>query len=119
MTRQDRRRARRAVENALRTGVLRRTGCEVCGDPKTDAHHEDYSLPLHVRWLCIEHHWDAHRGHMVLPPQPTSPCKRSEPLLRDDYDRGLLSLGQAIKDGQDVTRWAWELLQLAIIVGVP
>jgi hypothetical protein len=34
---------------------------EVCGDPDAHAHHEDYSKPLEVRWLCTQHHNEAHR----------------------------------------------------------
>lgn len=36
--------------------------CEVCGAPKTDAHHDDYSRPLDVRWLCRQHHNAKHHG---------------------------------------------------------
>ena len=55
------RRARRQVDIALRNGTLERCPCEVCGDPKVQAHHEDYSLPLAVRWLCHKHHGQTHR----------------------------------------------------------
>lgn len=31
--------------------------CEVCGRKSPiEKHHEDYSKPLQVRWLCPEHH---------------------------------------------------------------
>jgi hypothetical protein len=39
---------------------LERQPCEVCGEPKTHAHHEDYSQPLMVRWLCRPHHEERH-----------------------------------------------------------
>lgn len=45
-----------AVQRALKSGELVRTGCEVCGEPKVDAHHDDYRFPLAVRWLCRRHH---------------------------------------------------------------
>lgn len=45
---------------AVRTGKIVRQPCEVCGDPKTQGHHEDYSKPLDVRWLCFKHHREAH-----------------------------------------------------------
>lgn len=48
--------ARYAVRNAVRRGDLNRKPCEVCGNPKSQAHHEDYSRPLDVIWLCGPHH---------------------------------------------------------------
>jgi hypothetical protein len=48
------------VQNAMRLGVIERKPCEVCGDPKTDAHHPDYSRPLDVQWLCRRHHKQLH-----------------------------------------------------------
>jgi hypothetical protein len=44
------------VQVARRLGWLKRQPCEVCGDPSTDAHHENYAKPLAVRWLCRTHH---------------------------------------------------------------
>jgi len=32
-----------------------------CKVVKTDAHHEDYSRPLDVIWLCRQHHADLHK----------------------------------------------------------
>jgi hypothetical protein len=34
--------------------------CVVCGNPKTDGHHEDYSKVLDVVWLCRKHHMERH-----------------------------------------------------------
>jgi len=48
------------TSNAIRDGRLKRLPCEVCGDPKTHAHHDDYSKPLDVRWLCPTHHMRHH-----------------------------------------------------------
>ena len=53
-------RARRLVYWAVRRGNLQRQPCEVCGAPEVHAHHEDYSKPLEVRWLCSAHHLAAH-----------------------------------------------------------
>jgi transposase-like protein len=54
-------RANGLVGAAVRRGELIRQPCEVCGDKKSDAHHEDYSKPLDVRWLCRKHHRQRHK----------------------------------------------------------
>ena len=51
-----------AVQRGLKNGELVRQRCEVCGHPRTDAHHDDYAAPLQVRWLCRQHHVRLHRG---------------------------------------------------------
>jgi hypothetical protein len=40
------------VRSAVRAGRLVRAACETCGATKTQGHHDDYSKPLDVRWLC-------------------------------------------------------------------
>lgn len=57
------RRAHKAVARALHCGKLRRSPCEQCGAGKADAHHDDYSRPLDVRWLCRTHHRLHHERH--------------------------------------------------------
>lgn len=54
---------REKVRRALRDGRLTQLPCEVagCGDPNSEAHHDDYSKPLEVTWLCFEHHKELHR----------------------------------------------------------
>lgn len=54
--------ARRAVLIAIRNGILKRpTQCEFgCIGLAIQAHHDDYSKPLKVRWLCTKHHAQAH-----------------------------------------------------------
>lgn len=54
-------RARVTFGNAVRDGKVKRQPCEACGNPKTHGHHDDYSKPLDVRWLCTKHHAEAHR----------------------------------------------------------
>lgn len=53
--------ARMAAAQAIYSGKLVRQPCEVCGAVKVDAHHDDYSKPLDVRWLCPEHHRQLHK----------------------------------------------------------
>lgn len=59
----EKRRAHIAVGNAIRDGRLVRQPCEVagCGDI-AQAHHDDYSRPLDVRWLCASHHAAHHKS---------------------------------------------------------
>lgn len=56
----DRNRARSLVNYRVRNGLMKRQPCEVCGNVKSEAHHDDYSKPLSVRWLCHIHHRMAH-----------------------------------------------------------
>lgn len=51
-----------AVAAALTGGQLVKGACEICGtsDGRIDAHHDDYSKPLDVRWLCRTHHVRLH-----------------------------------------------------------
>ena len=56
-----------AVGNALRDGRLVRQPCEVCGE-RAQAHHDDYSKPLEVRWLCTTHHAEWHKHNTPICP---------------------------------------------------
>ncbi len=53
------RKAHNAVNSALRLGKLHRHPCCICGN-KAEAHHEDYSRPLDVIWVCWKHHAELH-----------------------------------------------------------
>lgn len=61
-------RAYKRVKKALERGKLvKPTGCEDCGQEVNDryelhAHHEDYSRPLDVEWLCRKCHRQRHEG---------------------------------------------------------
>ena len=59
----DRYKANNAVNNAIRDGFLFKMPCETCGNEKAVAHHDDYSKPLSVRWLCQAHHKQWHRDN--------------------------------------------------------
>ena len=55
----DRNKAHRLVFVGIRNGSIKRHPCEICGLEKSEAHHEDYSKPLEVTWLCRPHHREA------------------------------------------------------------
>lgn len=58
----EKRKAHILVGNAIRDGRLVRQPCERCGgDENIHAHHEDYSKPLDVTWLCNPCHAQRHR----------------------------------------------------------
>lgn len=58
----ERRNARDRVYYAIKTGKLNRLPCYKCGNKKSEAHHEDYSKPLDVKWLCKKCHSKEHYG---------------------------------------------------------
>ncbi len=49
-----------AVASALKSGILIKGPCEVCGASNVEAHHDDYRRLLVVRWLCPKHHHELH-----------------------------------------------------------
>lgn len=45
----------------IKRGLLIPYPCEVCGEKKVEAHHDDYSNTYDVRWLCFKHHREHHK----------------------------------------------------------
>lgn len=70
-------RAHNIVEKAIERGrLIRPERCEACGEagePFADGrapiqgHHDDYNLPLVVRWLCQRCHHEWHKTHEAIP----------------------------------------------------
>lgn len=56
-------RARLKLNRAVKSGKIVKQPCEVCGNREVNGHHDDYSKPLEVRWLCMVHHKQVH-GYM-------------------------------------------------------
>jgi len=62
------------AERAIDQGVLVPQPCEICGDNgrmadgrrAVQAHHDDYNLPLDVRWLCQVHHHEWHSNNRAI-----------------------------------------------------
>lgn len=55
------------IHNALRDKRIIRMPCEVCGNPKSEAHHSDYRRPSKVNWLCFRHHRELHGNTLIMP----------------------------------------------------
>jgi hypothetical protein len=56
----EKRRAHNAVQTAIRNGSIVKSPCVECGSGKAHAHHDDYSKPLEIVWLCHTHHMQRH-----------------------------------------------------------
>lgn len=54
------------VYRTIRRGKFAKKPCEKCGAERAEAHHEDYSKPLSVRWLCRAHHIEEHHAARAL-----------------------------------------------------
>lgn len=54
------------VLEATRSGKIVPRPCELCGEKKAQAHHDDYNKPLDVRWLCDKCHRLWHRTNTPI-----------------------------------------------------
>lgn len=57
-------RASYTITQYVKSGVMKRMPCEVCGNDdlsKIVGHHEDYAYPEAVNWLCPPCHVKVHR----------------------------------------------------------
>lgn len=52
--------AHKLVYTNIRNRNLKKDPCVICGNEKSEAHHEDYSKPLDIMWLCKKHHYEHH-----------------------------------------------------------
>jgi len=62
----EKRKARAQVRYHLDKGNIKRGKCIFCNKNKTQAHHEDYSKPLEIIWVCTTCHADIHRGILTV-----------------------------------------------------
>lgn len=63
----DKYRAHSLLARARKTGRVIIEPCVVCGTTeRLEAHHEDYSKPLDVVWLCSVHHHAVHHKGLVV-----------------------------------------------------
>lgn len=52
--------ARAYANSYLNRGKIKKQPCEICGDKNVQMHHDDYSKPLEIKWLCVKHHLEHH-----------------------------------------------------------
>ena len=58
--------ARWKLHYYIKKGQIKREDCEICGNTKSQGHHQDYKKPLEVNWLCQQHHSNIHKGILTL-----------------------------------------------------
>ena len=60
----DKRAAHIILGNAVRGGRIEKPdNCPICwATVRINGHHDDYTLPLEVRWCCSKCHRDIHKG---------------------------------------------------------
>ena len=61
--RNKRKKAREIFNHYARDKHIEKQPCEICGNAKAEAHHDDYGKPLNVRWLCFKCHREWHKLH--------------------------------------------------------
>ena len=87
-----RKKVRRKTNNLIKEGRLKRRPCVVCSNKEVLAHHEDYTNPFEIIWLCEEHHKDYHDGKISLlknklkwDPSRLIPKNTKVPFLKKKY----------------------------------
>jgi hypothetical protein len=76
--------ARRKLNLYVYYGKVKRQPCEMCGAPKAEAHHEDYSKPLAVEWLCPPHHREREAMSRIKPSEVNQARRFSTGIERVD-----------------------------------
>lgn len=56
---------RALTRSYIKMGILVKGACEVClTKENVEAHHDDYTKPMEIRWLCRRHHREHHRNQL-------------------------------------------------------
>ncbi len=105
-----------AVSKAIKQGrIERKEHCEWCGSIRhVSAHHEDYSKPLEVIWLCIKCHTARHHmfkaltGEMSIHTWQWKLGRREEPVKKIFKDRARLVIYLEARDVARLTALARE-----------
>ncbi len=59
------RKTRYITKKMMLAGMIERKSCEVCGDEKSQEHHNDYQNPMDVTFLCEKHHREHHKNQKL------------------------------------------------------
>jgi hypothetical protein len=114
-----RRKAAYLVSRALRKGELTKKPCEVCGNPRAEAHHDDYKKPLEVIWLCVRHHAMRHNHLGRGPKMQNSNWKEwTGMVVTHWYKKPSLVIPSTWNQEkqqqhwESLLRWMWELVEI-------
>jgi len=55
--------SRRITKMHIKDGDLKRLDCEICGEPNTHIHHNNYLDPKNITFLCKKHHYEFHHKY--------------------------------------------------------
>lgn len=58
--------AEKILLRARQKGEIIQQPCIICGNIKSQAHHENYNKPLDIIWLCRKCHIALHTGELTL-----------------------------------------------------
>lgn len=57
--------ARQACRGKIKSGEIQKLPCRECGSKNSQAHHDDYSKPFDVIFLCPKHHSELHNNRRL------------------------------------------------------
>lgn len=94
--------AAQAVANGKLLGTVIPQPCEVCGSRESEAHHDDYTKPLEVRWLCRDHHREQQQP-IPIPAGPVQDFRKwtLPPRLPKEVPPEVKERTQRIRDEMD------------------
>jgi hypothetical protein len=110
--------AHQAVKKALRNEKLKPPKkCEECKAPvPLQAHHEDYSKPLEVTWLCTGCHVNRHQelGDRPRRKKGSKVSRRQQPFSMRVSKEALAAYEQAAANaGMSMSEWARHVLDVS------
>jgi len=110
--------ARRSVRRSVLSGAIQKMPCKICGNPKAEAHHEDYDKPLDVIWLCKKHHTELRTYATSRTPTGSFPLtsNQRQKVRKDALQEKAILFGfpnwsgmlTAIKNGKAVVIKKWQ-----------